>query len=118
MGRSIQEKAHSVEELQRLFSKEFRENRKIFATIRQDLNKQQDKNTSVLKECADTLDRICKLNEQIEATICNVMLAIKQNSYLQAWYPEQQGIDAGRFAGAHPIVEKRIERKYASSNSR
>lgn len=118
MGRPKKEKVYSVEDLHNSFAKEFRENRKIFNSIRKDLDRQQNKNLATLQECAQTLDRICKLNEEIEATICNVMIAIKQNSYLQAWYPEQQGIDEGNFSGAHPIVQKRIERRYADSNTR
>lgn len=71
-----------------------------------------------LEECLDTLKDICKLNEEIEATMCNIMLAIKQNSFLQAWYPEQQGIKEGHFAGPHPIIQERINEKYSDSDKR
>lgn len=118
MGRPKNEKVHDVEDLQKLFQKEFKENRKILASIKKQIDNQATKSLKQLTKCADALDRICKLNEEVEATLCNVMLAIKQNSYLQAWYPEQQGFEEGLYSGVHPVKQKRIDKRYVASNSR
>jgi len=34
------------------------------------------------------LKKITKVNECVDETLCKVLLAIKQNEYLQAWYPD------------------------------
>lgn len=39
------------------------------------------------------------LNENVDATLCNVLLAIRQNEYLQAWYPEQTKFKLPQKAG-------------------
>lgn len=97
---------------------EFKEHRKMLTHIN-DTNKKALKNANAsLDGCLFMLEQIMKVHEEIQATICNVMLAIKQNSYLQAWYPEQQGIEAGHFSGPHPIVQKRIDEKYSDSDTR
>lgn len=116
MGRPRKITATSIAELQKLFQKEFRENRKIFQSIKKQLQIDHNKDEKTLQNCFETLQNICRVNEEIEATICNVMIAIKQNSFLQAWYPEQQGINEGLFSGPHPIVQERIKKKYASGN--
>jgi hypothetical protein len=35
------------------------------------------------------LKELKKSNENVDETVCNILLAIRQNEYLQAWYPEQ-----------------------------
>ena len=55
-----------------------------------------------------SLDRITEIHQIIEETLMNVLLAIRQNEYLQAWYPEQHGHPAMKVAGIHP---SKIERK-------
>ena len=39
-------------------------------------------------ENRETLFTVKTTNENVDATLCNVLLAIRQNEYLQAWYPE------------------------------
>lgn len=39
----------------------------------------------------ETLREILKVSENADETLCNVLLAIRQNEYLQAWYPPQNG---------------------------
>jgi hypothetical protein len=36
----------------------------------------------------------------------NVLLAIRQNEYLQAWYPAQQGYPEMKVVGSHPYKTK------------
>ena len=54
-----------------------------------------------------TLDKMQETNQTAEETLCNVLLAIRQNEYLQAWYPEQAGYPEMKIVGRHPIVETR-----------
>ena len=42
------------------------------------------------------------LLENVEGTLTNVLLAIRQNEYLQSWYPEQQGHKEMKVTGHHP----------------
>jgi uncharacterized protein YgbK (DUF1537 family) len=48
------------------------------------------------------LAQLGKSNETVEETLCNVLLAIKQNQYLQAWYPAQKGYPEMMVVGPHP----------------
>lgn len=45
-------------------------------------------------------------NENVEETLANVLLAIKQNEYLQAWYPAQLGYPEMKVTGKHPAKVK------------
>ena len=52
------------------------------------------------------LTTLTQLNVSIEETLGNVLLAIRQNEYLQAWYPEQQGHGEMKVIGRHPCQAK------------
>lgn len=62
-----------------------------------------------MKKCMDEhekiLSRIARTNENAEETLCNVLLAIRQNEYLQAWYPAQHGFSEMKVTGKHPAKE-------------
>lgn len=49
------------------------------------------------------LEKIEKSNENMDETLANVLLAIKQNEYLQAWYPKQSGFPEMKVVGKHPL---------------
>ncbi len=49
---------------------------------------------------------LTKLNDSIDETLGNVLLAIRQNEYLQAWYPPQQGHEEMKVVGRHPCQAK------------
>lgn len=48
------------------------------------------------------IKEISEVNKCVDETLCNVLLAIRQNEYLQAWYPEQYGYPEQKVTGAHP----------------
>ena len=48
------------------------------------------------------VEAVSKTNECVEESLCNVLLAIRQNEYLQAWYPEQSGFPEMKVTGIHP----------------
>jgi hypothetical protein len=93
-----------------------KENYKVMANIRRDFDAMKKDLLKFLKECDQTfklirkqinehsagLERITKINETVEETLGNVYLAIRQNEYLQAYYPEQHGIKAMKVVGVHP----------------
>lgn len=58
----------------------------------------------------DQYDKNIKKSQQIietaEQTLCNVLLAIRQNEYLHAWYPAQGGEPEQKVVGRHPLQEK------------
>lgn len=55
-----------------------------------------------LDEHKEALKIIGKISDSAEETLCNVLLAIRQNEYLQAYYPEQLGYKAMKVTGTHP----------------
>lgn len=49
--------------------------------------------TAIARENRDHrafLENILEVNKCVDETLCKVLLAIRQNEYLQAWYPEQK----------------------------
>ena len=55
-----------------------------------------------LKEHEKVLEDVKHTNEGVEEILGNVLLAIRQNEYLQAWYPAQSGFPEMKVAGIHP----------------
>lgn len=64
-----------------------------------------------LKKHEKTIKEIKEVHLTIEETLRNVLVAIRQNEYLQAYYPEQAGYPAMNVVGQHPIQAKRRRRK-------
>jgi len=60
-----------------------------------------------IEKMIQNLNRITEVNEIAEETLSNVLLAIRQNEYLQAWYPEQHGYPAMKVKGQHPMKHKK-----------
>ena len=56
----------------------------------------------LIKDHNKFLDQLSTSNHNLEDTVLNVLLAIRQNEYLQAWYPAQHGYDAMKLVGSHP----------------
>lgn len=55
-----------------------------------------------LQEQREFLTEITRLNANIDETLGNVLLAIRQNEYLQAHYPAQNGFPELKVVGRHP----------------
>ena len=58
------------------------------------------------------LKRIAYTNECVDESLCNVLMAIRQNEYLHAWYPAQKGHKEANIVGMHPAS---VEAKPAPS---
>lgn len=67
----------------------------------------------ILKEHRQFLDKMASANEVVEDTLLNVLLAIRQNEYLQAWYPKQGPHPEMKVVGHHPAgaVKQKQERR-------
>ena len=65
----------------------------------------------------NVFEEIKRAHEALEDTVLNILLAIRQNEYLQAWYPAQQGHPAQKVVGSHPIKIKERQRNGTNSQS-
>ena len=55
----------------------------------------------------ELLRKLTDINANVEETLMNVLLAIRQNEYLQAHYPAQCGAKEMMVAGTHPLAHHR-----------
>jgi response regulator RpfG family c-di-GMP phosphodiesterase len=55
-----------------------------------------------LRQQKQELIEMKKIFESVEETLLNVLLAIRQNEYLQANYPAQHGFPELKVTGTHP----------------
>jgi hypothetical protein len=74
--------------------------------ILEEANKETLKTVGEIKKILElhekTLQEITQINRTVEDTLLNVLLAIKQNTFLQAWYPSQAGHPEIHVIGSHP----------------
>lgn len=59
----------------------YRKSETAFVRMLKSLREERDILKKALQESNDIL-------QNVDSTLCNVLLAIRQNEYLQAWYPE------------------------------
>ena len=50
----------------------------------------------------EVLRENCRHTANVDESLGNVLLAIRQNEYLQAWHPAQHGFPEMKVAGKHP----------------
>lgn len=60
----------------------------------------------ILTSYEERMVKITEINIAAEETLTNVLLAIRQNEYLQAWYPAQAGYPDLKITGRHPNQAK------------
>lgn len=53
------------------------------------------------------LKSVAEVSASSDQTLMNVLLAIKQNEYLQAWYPAQGSYPAMKVVGKHPLESRK-----------
>jgi predicted nucleic acid-binding Zn-ribbon protein len=61
----------------------------------------------LMKRQEELLNKVSKTSDSVDDSLGNVYLAIRQNEYLQAWYPEQHNFPAMKVVGKHPAKEAR-----------
>ncbi len=90
-----------------------KETKKFFADSFKNLRASINKNAQVANYVHGTvlkhekfLKELNKSNQNLEEALANVLLAIKQNEYLQAWYPAQHGYPDLKVTGKHPAKVK------------
>lgn len=99
-GHLLQMKVQYRKDMDTLTSSAFQKMNKAMTEALFDITKQ-------MKSYSDKVDGIKKVIEDAEDTLCNVLLAIRQNEYLQAWYPEQHGQPEQKVVGTHPNHAKK-----------
>jgi lipoate synthase len=60
----------------------------------------------VLFNHGETLEECLKVMNNVDETLCNVLLAIRQNEFLQAYYPAQNGQPSQMVTGRYAHVNK------------
>ncbi len=68
-------------------------------------------NRQCIMQHGEFLEEITAANQNAEEILGNVLLAIRQNEYLQAWYPAQGGFPEMKVAGTHPLNLQINEKK-------
>lgn len=91
-----------------------------FSKLESSLESSSKKNTQILTEIvkkfsshSDFLEEVLESMKTIDETLCNVLLAIRQNEYLQAYYPAQSGFQELKVSGIHPANVKNKRKKIA-----
>jgi hypothetical protein len=57
----------------------------------------------------ELLKEITRINANVDESLGNVLLAIRQNEFLQAYYPAQLGYPEMKIVGTHPAkLEKKV----------
>ena len=74
----------------------------LFKQIDKNVNKSLEKIDKSSNETIFELNKIMEVNKNVEEYIANLLLAINQNEYLQAWYPAQKGYPEMKVVGKHP----------------
>lgn len=88
----------SFDNMKRQFSSLVRQNREILDLIKKTSHEQ-----------TQFLNSLAKTNESVSDTLLNVLLAIRQNEYLQAWYPAQHGFPEMKVSGTHPAKLMKVK---------
>lgn len=111
----------SIEELLNEFAEKiYADNKKLLRETKNWFQQSQMKLSQAIKKNAETanyihgtvlkhekyLKSLKASNENVEETLANVLMAIKQNEYLQAWYPAQHGYPDMKVTGKHPAKVK------------
>lgn len=93
-----------------------RKNTRAWANMRRSFNLGEAQLTTFVKEACtlflsvqermenhlEEMREMTRINALVDESLGNVLLAIRQNEYLQAHYPEQHGFKAMKVAGVHP----------------
>lgn len=78
--------------------------------ILKQMNEKEEKILSkiktVLVEHGKSLQECLQVMNNADETLCNVLFAIRQNEYLQAYYPAQNGQPAQNVVGKYAVVNK------------
>lgn len=57
---------------------------------------------SIINDYYKQISEVMYTIQCVDESLCNVLLAIRQNEYLQAWHPEQHDCPELKVVGRHP----------------
>jgi hypothetical protein len=80
--------------------------RAILAAMGKKEERLLDRINATLKEHEGILDRMLKVNQNLDETLCNLLLAIRQQEFLHAWYPPQKGEPEKQVIGKYLLPRK------------
>ena len=90
--------------------------RKVLQKARAILKQMSDKEEKILSRIkvvlfnhGITLEECLKVMNNVDETLGNVLLAIRQNEFLQAYYPAQNGQRAQMVTGKYAVANKPTE---------
>lgn len=78
---------------------------RIEETVKNCLKKNNELATKILKDVSGYSALMLRMEKALEATeetLMNVLVAIRQQEHLQAWYPAQKGYPEMKVVGRHP----------------
>lgn len=84
----------------------------LSAQMNQVIQEQKSVNKQVTKQLSEQnkiLNQLNNSNTNVEETLLNVLLAIRQNECYKAWYPQQMGYPDIKVTGPHPIKLSQIQ---------
>lgn len=90
------EKKEFCKTVEKKLDKFIEESRATFLDIRKSMKKHRESSQNLID-----------ITSNCSETLLNVLVAIRQNEYLQAYYPEQKGYPEQKVAGVHPFVAER-----------
>lgn len=104
--KTLEEQFASIEEKNEKSIKEVKDFLKsIKSTVESLIKKNNESMVEVFKMVQSHqkfLDEMQKSFDVVDETMGCILLAVRQNEYLQTWYPEQNGFPAMKACGLHP----------------
>jgi lysyl-tRNA synthetase class I len=107
--KSASEKESDMISAMREVKKSFIEMRDYYGLMQRQIKRVSGKIDNMLDSVEESnkiqeerLKSVISTNENVEDTLMNVLAAIRQNEYLQAWYPAQCGFPEMKVTGSHP----------------
>ena len=91
--------------LRKILSEMRRFQEKMKSEMRSAVKKNNETARDILQTIVGHEKQLKEFNKQsqtIDETLCNVLLAIRQNEYLQAWHSPQHGFPEMKITGKHP----------------
>lgn len=92
---------------------------KLVSDVEEITKENQESILLIKKEISSYETKIREMAEimtNVDETLGNVFLAIRQNEYLQAYYPEQLGYPTMKVAGTHPFNTSQKHEKQQESS--
>jgi hypothetical protein len=109
MRKKTENKDQTPEEKMKIFLENFAAMKKEFSSVcigftssLEKFNKHLFEMRKLLQAQEKSLEENNRVTQNVDESLGNVLLAIRQNEYLQAYYPAQLGFPEMKVTGKHP----------------